>query len=598
MHFSSSHPMAIAWKLIEERGDFGELAPWPHIQRDTAIAICLDHELNARHRARAAEHLADLDDSHARETCDRLLEASPSSLVRQAVISRQRGDGLLLRRLQYDPSYVVRVRALRALSESVSLDNLRLVANDPHWRVRYALLRIIEQRGCYRAIEGWNANEREIGFVHFAKWRQMRSEGRTPPDPPLPAPSSTTDLQWDSDPAVLLAQLKQQPRQEWLDQLPKLIHHDDEHVRSWAVGQMLEFGDAKICARAAALATDPRSPGWWAVDSLIARLPPKRRPEWNSITPRTKAFSAEHPMERGCVDPMNETSWPALTKHLQEQGLSPQHILPATVVTKPSTPPSTIALSATEPTRKRLAVSGHYLLPTEQFAVAFDAGISEYFWESNYGTFNRFVARLSASDLQRLRMLAGTFEAEPKKIRKDIDRALRLLRVERLEVFLLFWSRSQRRFNSETIRELDRAKDAGKIRRYGLSTHQWELARDRVEAKWDPVMVRHNLAHRRAEEIVFPAARAHGTRIISFSSTCYGRLIEAGVKPADCIRYSLAQKEIDLVLTAPATAEQLRENLAALDAPEPDDDELARWRAVGDQVYRDNIAFRDDMQSR
>ena len=183
-------------------------------------------------------------------------------------------------------------------------------------------------------------------------------------------------------------------------------------------------------------------------------------------------------------------------------------------------------------------------------------------------------------------------------IAKDVDRALRLLKIDRLELFLLFWSRSKRRFSEEAIAKLEELLRAGKIKAFGLSTHQWQLAQQQIDDGWDPVMVRHNLAHRSAEEHVFPSARDHGTKIISFNSTCYGRLIAAGISACDCIRYSLHQPEVDLVLTAPATGEQLMENLSALDAPALTDEQLQRWRAIGDRVYAENKAFYNGLQSR
>ena len=237
-------------------------------------------------------------------------------------------------------------------------------------------------------------------------------------------------------------------------------------------------------------------------------------------------------------------------------------------------------------------------LPTDQFEVAFDRGIDHFFWEHNYGTFNRFILRLSPSDRARLRMICGTFEAEPKKIAKDVDNALRILKLDCLDVFLLFWSRSTRRFSEETMLLLESLKTSGKIREFGLSTHQWQLAHDQIDTGWSPVMVRHNLAHRSAETIVFPKAVEHNTRIFSFNTTCYGRLIKAGVPAKDCIRYSLHRPEIDLILTAPATAEQLEENLSAMDAPALTESEIAQWQKIGDTVYRTNKAFYNGLQSR
>jgi len=588
---SASHPLSIAREVIYGKKLFDALDPWPRVKIDTAISLVLDESLPARRRAIGTGVLSDSDDPVCRETCEYLLETSRSSLVRQAAVSKKVPANLLKRRLQLDPSYVVRRKALVALPEDFPLASLRLAASDPHWRVRMALIERIEQTGQMSEALEWRITDREIGFAEFLRWRQ--EEGELPP-----AAEKDNPFGWDDDPAVLLAELKEQPREEWLEQLPFLIHHSGTQVRSWATQQLLEFGSSELCQKAVELADDPRQPGWPSVEHLMNRLEPDRRPEWKPVEPLIPPWSENHPVNRSCSDPENETSWLVLRKYLNQNRILVEQILPPPVIAKPDEPMPQIELVDRTPDVKRIAVSGHYLLPTEQFAIAFERGIDHFFWEHNYGTFNRFILRLSPSNRTRLRMICGTFEAEPKKIAKDIDNALRILKLDCLDVFLLFWSRSTLRFRDDVLSLLESSVTSGKIRQFGLSTHQWQLAHDQIELGWSPVMVRHNLAHRSAETIVFPQAAQQETRIFSFNTTCYGRLIKAGVPARDCIRYSLHQPEIDLILTAPATEEQLAENLSALDAPELTTAEIAKWQKIGDTVYQTNKAFYHGLQSR
>lgn len=592
MRFRESDPMAIAWDVVHSRRDFQELEKWPEVRRDTAITMVLDRSLSVRARAKAVRILNELDEPLANETCDFVLDGASSSLVRQAAISSRRGSDLLLGRLRFDESYIVRIKALQSLPANIAPDRLQFVADDPHWRVRYELLGVLEARERTQDLVNWKSSIRQRGLSGYAQWRQDREE-------PVEEWLTTLPFNWDSDPAVLLAELRQADRSKWLHQLPQLIHHDAERIRRWASAQLTEFGTAELCAQAAGLAHDPRHPGWWVVDALVRKLPSSRRPEWVPIEPVAKEWSSDHPAVRRCESLTSETCWYVLKRHLSESKTTPEEVLPlSTVCVRETYREPVIALLPRGPQNRGLAISGHYLLPVEQFCVAFEAGIDDYFWEPNYGTFNTFVKRLSQSDRHRLRITTGTFEAEPRRIIKDVDRALRNLKVERLHTFLLFWSRSDRRFTDEALNALKQLQSQGKISSYGLSTHQWDLARSKIETGWNPVMVRHNLAHRRAEEIVFPAARVHDTRVITFNSTCYGRLVEGGVSARDCIRYSLMQPEIDLVLSAPATGEQLLENLSALDMPAPDTSEVVRWRSIGDRVYADNKAFRNGLQAR
>ena len=588
----ASHPLSLAREVLQGRNSFDTLDQWPQVKIDTAISLVLDDSLPARRRAKGTEVLSAADDSICKETCEYLLEMSHSSLVRQAAISTKVSVNLLLRRVEFDPSYIARRKALAALPRDFPLDSIRIAASDPHWRVRMALIERIEESNQVAEAINWNSNEREIGFASFLRWRQK-------PDSEMPPTHQKQNpFEWDDDPAVLLAALKKQSRDKWLEQLPFLANHSGEKVRNWAVQRLFEFGTADLCHEAAQLATDPRHPGWQAVERLANRLEADRCPDWKPVEPVVTPWSENHPVNRSCEDPEKETCWLVLRKFLNQNRILVEQILPARVALTPTDQPPPIELADRKPANKRIAVSGHYLLPTDQFGVAFERGIDHFFWEHNYGTFNRFMLRLSASDRSQLRMIAGTFEAEPKKIAKDIDNALRILKIDCLDVFLLFWSRSTRRFSEEALSLLKSAKTSGKIRQFGLSTHQWQLAHDQIELGWNPVMVRHNLAHRSAEKIVFPSAAKNSTRIFSFNTTCYGRLLKAGVTARDCIRYSLHQPEIDLILTAPSTAEQLDENLSAMEAPELTASEIASWQKIGDSIYQNNKAFYNGLQSR
>jgi aryl-alcohol dehydrogenase-like predicted oxidoreductase len=231
------------------------------------------------------------------------------------------------------------------------------------------------------------------------------------------------------------------------------------------------------------------------------------------------------------------------------------------------------------------------------FVRAYEAGVNLMFWEPNYRTLTEFLARVGPGERGSIHLLAGTFEADGERIERDAERVLRTLHVERIAIFLLFWVQSWSRVTPNVREVLERLKAQGKIATYGLSTHSRSLALEAMDTGWDPVLVRHSAAHRGAEEWVFPRAVERGTSLITFSNTCYGRLLEPrdGMAPpsaADCYRYSLMQPGVRACLSAPASLAQLEENLAALHEPHLPEERRRYLQAFGERLYEEETMFR------
>jgi HEAT repeat protein len=265
-------------------------------------------------------------------------------------------------------------------------------------------------------------------------------------------------------------------------------------------------------------------------------------------------------------------------------------------------PASARPLGATGLLVSPLGISGRHGLPGEGFGMALDAGVNLFFWEPGYRTQTRFWQRLPASVKERLVVVAGTFAAEPRAVRRDLEQALQELRVERLGVFLLSWVRSARRLSEEVMAVLERARAAGLTQALGLSTHHRALALDAVRDGWDVIMVRHSLAHRGAEDKLFPlVARSH-TGVLTFSNLCYGLLLRGHGGPApqaaDCYRYSLSQPGVSACLSAPRDLSQLRHNLTVLSAPVLDPEAVRALLPTGRRCGERSRAFLEWVRSR
>jgi hypothetical protein len=337
-----------------------------------------------------------------------------------------------------------------------------------------------------------------------------------------------------------------------------------------------------------------------------------------SISPlvRAAALSPERAAEL-IADPEQETSWHVLACaarlcRVPFWRLEPQPPWQPPIISTPPPPPLSIRPGAPPYARAlgphRLSVapiglSGHYGLAVEGFVQAVEAGINLLFWEPSYQTLTTFAGRLPGTQRADLHFLAGTFEATPHRVRKDAERALRSLRIDRLAIFLLFWTRTWDRLTDELRACLDELTDEGKVAAVGLSTHNRPLAIEALSAGWKAVMVRHSAAHRGAEQAVFPKAVSTDVGLITFNNTCYGRLLQPRPErqppsAADCYRFSLMQPGVAVCLSAPATLAQLAENLQVLRDPKLPEDRRLALEAWGAELYREETLFRRVIRSR
>jgi predicted aldo/keto reductase-like oxidoreductase len=138
-------------------------------------------------------------------------------------------------------------------------------------------------------------------------------------------------------------------------------------------------------------------------------------------------------------------------------------------------------------------------------------------------------------------------------------------------------------------------KSEGLIRYVGASAHDRPLAQRLAEDhRVDVLMHRFNMAHRKAESNVFPAAQETKTPVVAFTATRWRTLLEgrddwSGAAPtaADCYRFCLSHPAVKLALSAPLGIDELEANLPALDEPTMTRRERTHWERFGDLVYGD-----------
>ena len=239
-----------------------------------------------------------------------------------------------------------------------------------------------------------------------------------------------------------------------------------------------------------------------------------------------------------------------------------------------------------------LVISGAFDLAPGSLHVAADAGVELFFWEASYAAMTRFLR--APAQRGRTHVVTGSYHADARSIELDVDRALRRLRRDTLDVFLLFWARSAARLDDAAFATMQRLRDAGKVRAVGFSTHDRELAIGALaRAPWDVVMTRHSAAHPGIEAALLPHAVAAGAGVLAFSALCYGRMVSGPGAPsaADCYRYSLSQPGVTACISAPRRHRELIENLDVVAQPDLAPDAMARVRAHGAAVRIEDHRF-------
>jgi HEAT repeat protein len=241
-----------------------------------------------------------------------------------------------------------------------------------------------------------------------------------------------------------------------------------------------------------------------------------------------------------------------------------------------------------------LVLSGAHGVTAAALEEAYRAGVNAFFWEPRYMELSRFL-RSGRAPRDSLVLIAGTYHAGADAIRRDVERALRRLRTDRLDLFLLFWVRSRERLSREDFDALSALRDEGKVRAFGFSTHDRAIALEALQRDaWPALMIRHSAAHPGAEDHLFPEALARGTGVLTFTATCYGRLLQPvpGAphdesplpRAPDCYRYALSQPGVSACLCAPRSRRELLENLAVLGQPTLPEGAIASLRAHGKLV--------------
>jgi aryl-alcohol dehydrogenase-like predicted oxidoreductase len=243
----------------------------------------------------------------------------------------------------------------------------------------------------------------------------------------------------------------------------------------------------------------------------------------------------------------------------------------------------------------RLGIAASYGVPAASVERAFELGVNYFYWGSlRTGAFGEALRNLARRHRSDMVVLVQSYSPVGWFVPASVERALRGLKFDYADLLLLgLWNRMP---PARVVDACRRLIERGLVRHLGFSTHRRALL---AEAARDEAFrffhVRYNAVHRGAEKDVFPhVAGPARPGMVSFTATCWGRLLDSGRVPrgelvpsaTDCYRFVMTNPAVDVCLSGPGNAAHADAALAALAGGPMTEDELAWMRRVGAAMYR------------
>jgi len=246
----------------------------------------------------------------------------------------------------------------------------------------------------------------------------------------------------------------------------------------------------------------------------------------------------------------------------------------------------------------RLGIASGYGAPTAAIEEAFERGSNYFTWGTvikGYKPQMREALKniVAKGQRDRLVLAAFTYAHNNSLTEKLLRRGLKSAGLDHADVLILgyFSKMPHRRLVDGALR----LKDKGLVRFIGLSSHSRKLVGEVAgDGEFDVVHFRYNAAHRGAEKDIFPfVGKERRPGMVGFTATRWGKLLNPRKMPpgeepptaGDCYRFVLSHPAVDVCMSGAKTLEQMRGNLAALDAGPMSEAELERMRRIGDFVY-------------
>ena len=242
----------------------------------------------------------------------------------------------------------------------------------------------------------------------------------------------------------------------------------------------------------------------------------------------------------------------------------------------------------------RYGISPSYGLDEAGVREALDLGANYLFWTPTKKYMKNVIKDVVARDRDRFMLATGPMLGYfGGSVRKAAEWALRESNSDYIDILQVFWAGKMSALTRSVVGELVRLREEGKVRAVGVSIHDRKrAARLAAEGPLDFFMIRYNAAHPGAEVDIFPHLPEKKPVIAAYTATAWTKLLKAPkgwdgppATAGDCFRFCLSNPHVDLVISAPKTAAEMRENMQALEKGPLTEEEDTRMRAFGKLVH-------------
>jgi aryl-alcohol dehydrogenase-like predicted oxidoreductase len=242
----------------------------------------------------------------------------------------------------------------------------------------------------------------------------------------------------------------------------------------------------------------------------------------------------------------------------------------------------------------RVGLAPSFGLSPDGIQEALEGPINYLFWSQGYKATAGVLRELLPKHRERLVIATGpTFAYFKGQVRKAIERSLRTLNTDYLDVVQIFWAGKMSALTAGVEAELVKLREEGKAKTIGLSIHDRPRAGRLAEQSiYDLLMIRYNAAHPGAETDTFPHLATRKPILVSYTATSWRKLLKAPrgwqgppATAGDCYRFVLSNPHVDVVLCGPKNTQELRDNLRAIEQGPLSPAEMSRMRAYGKAVH-------------